>query len=326
MRRSRRRPRRASTSSNPRRSWAGDPPDPVAEPVADGEVIDRGVIGLLGLLELAGESALFGDAIPPTSTGGAPTSTSPGSRRRSGVRPGRLPRRDAPGHRPVRGAAGRHRRRSAGRHAGLDDPGRGRARPRDLHQLRLRRGATNGTPPTRRARSPWSPGRPGARGAASPSSSARPARPSTSPAARPARSDRRWTGRRRSRRPPSSSTRPAGAGIAVAGRPPRARRGARRWSPASTTSRARLHVLVNDIFGADEDGVGQDGLGVRSSTSGCALLRLAIDTHAITSHFALPLLIKTPGGLVVEVTDGTDEYNADQLPGLVLLRPRARRR
>jgi len=37
---------------------------------------------------------------------------------------------------------------------------------------------------------------------------------------------------------------------------------------------------------------------------------LAVDTHAITSHFAIPLLIKTPGGLVVEMTDGTDEYNA----------------
>ena len=44
--------------------------------------------------------------------------------------------------------------------------------------------------------------------------------------------------------------------------------------------------------------------------TGCARLRLAVDTHAITSHFAIPLLIKTPGGLVVEVTDGTDEYNA----------------
>jgi len=40
------------------------------------------------------------------------------------------------------------------------------------------------------------------------------------------------------------------------------------------------------------------------------MLRLGVDTHAITSHFAIPLLIKTPGGLVVEVTDGTDEYNA----------------
>src|SRR5262249_50200609 len=43
---------------------------------------------------------------------------------------------------------------------------------------------------------------------------------------------------------------------------------------------------------------------------GLRTLRLAVDTHAITSHFAIPLLIKTAGGLVVEVTDGTDEYNA----------------
>ena len=43
---------------------------------------------------------------------------------------------------------------------------------------------------------------------------------------------------------------------------------------------------------------------------GLRTLRLAVDTHAITSHFAVPLLIKTPGGLVVEVTDGTDDYNA----------------
>jgi NAD(P)-dependent dehydrogenase (short-subunit alcohol dehydrogenase family) len=40
-------------------------------------------------------------------------------------------------------------------------------------------------------------------------------------------------------------------------------------------------------------------------------MRLAIDTHIITSHFALPLLIKNPGGLVVEVTDGTADYNAE---------------
>jgi hypothetical protein len=38
--------------------------------------------------------------------------------------------------------------------------------------------------------------------------------------------------------------------------------------------------------------------------------RLAVDSYVITSHFAIPLLIETPGGLVVEVTDGTDEYNA----------------
>ena len=53
----------------------------------------------------------------------------------------------------------------------------------------------------------------------------------------------------------------------------------------------------------------QIGLGILLGY-GLRTLRLAVDTHAITSHFAIPLLIKTPGGLVVEVTDGTDEYNA----------------
>jgi NAD(P)-dependent dehydrogenase (short-subunit alcohol dehydrogenase family) len=43
---------------------------------------------------------------------------------------------------------------------------------------------------------------------------------------------------------------------------------------------------------------------------GLRTLRLAVDTHAITAHFALPLLIRSTGGLVVEVTDGTAEYNA----------------
>jgi NAD(P)-dependent dehydrogenase (short-subunit alcohol dehydrogenase family) len=71
----------------------------------------------------------------------------------------------------------------------------------------------------------------------------------------------------------------------------------------------RLHVLVNDIWGATKmewnKSVWESDLDY-----GLRTLRLAIDTHAITSHFALPLLIQTPGGLVVEVTDGTDEYNA----------------
>jgi NAD(P)-dependent dehydrogenase (short-subunit alcohol dehydrogenase family) len=44
--------------------------------------------------------------------------------------------------------------------------------------------------------------------------------------------------------------------------------------------------------------------------TGLRMLRLAVDTHAITNHFAIPLLLRAPGGLVVEVTDGTDEYNA----------------
>ncbi len=44
---------------------------------------------------------------------------------------------------------------------------------------------------------------------------------------------------------------------------------------------------------------------------GLRLLRLAVETHAITNHHALPLLLRHPGGLVVEMTDGTAEYNRD---------------
>ena len=71
----------------------------------------------------------------------------------------------------------------------------------------------------------------------------------------------------------------------------------------------RLHVLVNDIWGATtmewNKSVWESTLEI-----GLRTLRLAVDTHAITSHFAIPLLIRHPGGLVVEVTDGTNEYNA----------------
>jgi NAD(P)-dependent dehydrogenase (short-subunit alcohol dehydrogenase family) len=70
-----------------------------------------------------------------------------------------------------------------------------------------------------------------------------------------------------------------------------------------------LHILVNDIFGLTRmewnKTVWESDL-----EYGLHLLRLGIDTHAITSHFALPLMITQPGALVVEVSDGTTEYNS----------------
>jgi NAD(P)-dependent dehydrogenase (short-subunit alcohol dehydrogenase family) len=70
-----------------------------------------------------------------------------------------------------------------------------------------------------------------------------------------------------------------------------------------------LHILVNDIFGLTKmewnKTVWESDL-----EYGLHLLRLGIDTHAITSHFALPLMIKQPGALVVEVNDGTTGYNS----------------
>ncbi|MFJ8917570.1 SDR family oxidoreductase [Amycolatopsis sp. NPDC102389] len=70
-----------------------------------------------------------------------------------------------------------------------------------------------------------------------------------------------------------------------------------------------LHVLVNDIYGVPiewDKTVWESTLDV-----GLRTLRLAVDTHAITSHFALPLMIRNPGALVVEVNDGTTEYNSE---------------
>ena len=71
----------------------------------------------------------------------------------------------------------------------------------------------------------------------------------------------------------------------------------------------RLDILVNDVWGADFLIQWNVPVWEHSLEKGLRMLRLATDTHIITSHFALPLLIKNPGGLVVEMTDGTAEYN-----------------
>jgi len=73
----------------------------------------------------------------------------------------------------------------------------------------------------------------------------------------------------------------------------------------------RLDVLVNDVWGGDIYLTFGKKLWEHDLDGGLRMLRLGIDTHAITSHFALPLLIRRPGGLVIEMTDGTAEYNAN---------------
>ena len=73
----------------------------------------------------------------------------------------------------------------------------------------------------------------------------------------------------------------------------------------------RLDVLVNDVWGGERLIEWNVPVWEHSLEGGLRMLRLAIDTHIITSHFALPLLIRNEGGLVVEITDGTAEYNAE---------------
>jgi NAD(P)-dependent dehydrogenase (short-subunit alcohol dehydrogenase family) len=73
----------------------------------------------------------------------------------------------------------------------------------------------------------------------------------------------------------------------------------------------RLDILVNSIWGGELLFEWDTPVWEHNLENGLRILRLAIDTHLITSHFALPLLIRRPGGLVVEMTDGTREYNAE---------------
>jgi NAD(P)-dependent dehydrogenase (short-subunit alcohol dehydrogenase family) len=76
-----------------------------------------------------------------------------------------------------------------------------------------------------------------------------------------------------------------------------------------------IDILVNDIWGGEQLKGGPSEWNTpvwkHDLEKGMRILRLAIDTHIITSHYLLPLMIEKPGGLVVEVTDGTTAYNAE---------------
>ncbi|MBX4908183.1 MULTISPECIES: SDR family oxidoreductase [Rhizobium] len=72
----------------------------------------------------------------------------------------------------------------------------------------------------------------------------------------------------------------------------------------------RLDILVNDIWGCEKLFEWDKAVWEHSLDKGLRMLRLGIETHLITAHYALALMIERPGGLLVEVTDGTAEYNA----------------
>ena len=72
----------------------------------------------------------------------------------------------------------------------------------------------------------------------------------------------------------------------------------------------RLDILVNDMWGGENLKEWNKPVWDHDLENGLRLLSLGVHTHLITAHHALPLLIERPGGLLVEVTDGTAEYNA----------------
>jgi NAD(P)-dependent dehydrogenase (short-subunit alcohol dehydrogenase family) len=73
----------------------------------------------------------------------------------------------------------------------------------------------------------------------------------------------------------------------------------------------RLDVVVNDIWGGEKLMEWNKPVWEHDLERGLRMLKLGIETHLITAHHALALLIERPGGLLVEVTDGTTAYNSE---------------
>lgn len=73
----------------------------------------------------------------------------------------------------------------------------------------------------------------------------------------------------------------------------------------------RLDILVNDIWGGEYYVEWDKPVWEHNLENGLRMLKLAVETHLITAHYALALMIEQPGGLLVEVTDGTADYNAE---------------
>jgi NAD(P)-dependent dehydrogenase (short-subunit alcohol dehydrogenase family) len=75
-----------------------------------------------------------------------------------------------------------------------------------------------------------------------------------------------------------------------------------------------IDILVNDIWGAEilkgPPSSWNQPMWELDLDAGLRTVRLGVETHLITSHCLLPLLVTRPGGLLVEVTDGTAEFNA----------------
>jgi NAD(P)-dependent dehydrogenase (short-subunit alcohol dehydrogenase family) len=72
----------------------------------------------------------------------------------------------------------------------------------------------------------------------------------------------------------------------------------------------RLDVLVNDMFGGDTYAQWDTPMWEHDLAGGLRMLRMGVDTHIITAHATLPLLLRSDRGLLVEMTDGTAEVNA----------------
>jgi NAD(P)-dependent dehydrogenase (short-subunit alcohol dehydrogenase family) len=83
----------------------------------------------------------------------------------------------------------------------------------------------------------------------------------------------------------------------------------------------RLDVLVNDIFGGDRYMEWDKPLWEHDWAGGLRMLQMGVHTHLITCRAAVPLMLRTAEalgtrGLIVEMTDGTSQANAEFRPNV----------
>lgn len=79
-----------------------------------------------------------------------------------------------------------------------------------------------------------------------------------------------------------------------------------------------LDILVDGIWGGDRYLEWGKPVWEHSLDASLRMMRLSLDAHLITSHHLFPLVIRRPGGLVIELTDGTAEYNRKYREGTSL--------
>ncbi len=82
------------------------------------------------------------------------------------------------------------------------------------------------------------------------------------------------------------------------------------------SDQGRLDVVVNNIFGGDRYAQWATPIWDHDLDGGLRMLRMGVETHIITAALALPLMLDTEDGLIVEMTDGTSSANAGDRPGV----------
>jgi NAD(P)-dependent dehydrogenase (short-subunit alcohol dehydrogenase family) len=71
----------------------------------------------------------------------------------------------------------------------------------------------------------------------------------------------------------------------------------------------RLDILVNDMWGGEGKTRWDTPIWEQPLSQGIHVLRNATESHIITNHYLLKVMIQHPGGVLFEVSDGTLDYN-----------------